>query len=115
MSEMFESVNANSAAADAQALAEAMAEAEAQEKALSEWRRQQELRRKARIRRADTRFALHSVGFVLLVWGLCAAAGAGLMDSILAGVIMFLSFGWYGFRAGVWHQYRFGKGGCNHD
>lgn len=110
MTEMFDAIDAHRAAAK-----ETQQEEEARRAAaFEEWLQQEALRKKAAIRRADLRFALRVVLFVLLAWGLCAAANAGLMAHVLAGGLLFLGFGCLGFWAGAWWQFRFQKGGHLH-
>lgn len=107
MSEMFEAIEARHAAAE-----ENLQEEEARRAAaLEKWRQEEALRKKKAQQRADMGFGLRALVFGGVLWGLMAATDAGLMDSVLAGGLLLLLFCWFGFYAGAWWQYRFGKGG----
>ena len=95
MDEMFDAINTNASEAKAQ-----------QDAALAEWERQEAARKKAIARRADMKILLRAVAFAAFDGGLIAAVRAGMVDYVLAGVMLLLGFAWFGFHAGAWFQFR---------
>lgn len=88
---------------------QADADKQTQTDALAEWERQEAARKMAVIRRADAKILLRAVAFAMFNWGLIAANRAELIAPILHGIVLMLGFAWFGFRAGAWFQFRFGK------
>lgn len=89
--------------------AEAEATEQAQTDALAEWERQEAARKNAIARRADAKILLRALAFAGLNWGLIAAGRAGWIAPVLWGIVLMLGFAWFGFHAGAWFQFRFGK------
>lgn len=102
MDEMIETINANSANAEARE----KAEAERQAEALAEWREREVARIKAANRRADVKLGIRAVGFAGFIAGLNSAADAGLIAPVLWGVFLMFGFSWFGFHFGAWFQFR---------
>lgn len=107
MSEMFDAVDANRAAADDRE----RAEAEAAEAALAEWRAQEVRRRIRRRKRATRGFILRAA--LALFFGILvvAAQNAGLIDPRLAGPAVAFLVSWLSVWFGAWLQFMFADGG----
>lgn len=95
--EIFEAVNANAARAKAAGVGD--------DRQVLEERRQ-----KRRHRRADFGLALRLLSFFVLFWALLRLVAAGAMVIEVAAGLMMLWVAYVSFYAGIWWQYRFGRG-----
>lgn len=107
MSELFETVDANRAAAEERK----RAEAEAAEAALAEWRAKEEQRKIRRRKRATRSLVLRALIVVAINVLLALAQIWGLMDIRLALVLGVFASCWLCVWAGAWIQFMYADGG----
>lgn len=107
MSELFETVDANRAAAEERQ----RAEAQAAEAALAEWQEQQERRRIRRRKRATRSLVLRTLFVVAVQVLLALAMFEGLMDARLAVALGAFASCWLCVWIGAWLQFMYADGG----